>query len=177
MVTNPVVSLSSPAADRRHAIPDAAPRDVRYQVERLAEIWEELQPLFAAHYREISVYPDIPLDMDKERYLQGERAGVLRCYTVRSVGAELVGYAVFIVQRALHYRGSLQAAQDLIFVRRDYRGGGVGGGLISYCDEDLAAIGVQVVSHHTKAHHDFGPLLERLGYTLNERAYTRRLDR
>ncbi len=150
---------------------------VRYQRERLADLWAELAPLIEAHYREISVYPDIPLDPDKERYRQAEDAGMIHCYTARTAAGALIGYAWFVVNTNLHYRSSLQAMQDVIFIHPEHRRGRVGMGLIAHCDDSLRAAGVQVVYHHTKVHHDFGRLLERLGYSLNERVYARRLDR
>jgi hypothetical protein len=47
--------------------------------------------------------------------------------------------------------------------------------LIEHADAQLAAEGVQVVFQHVKTAHNFGPLLERLGYEHVENVYAKRL--
>lgn len=145
--------------------------------ERLSDLWDEMQDLLEAHYREISRYPDIALAPDQSRYAALEKAGRLRTYTARDEG-RLVGYAVFIVTTGLHYRHSLQAKQDVIYLDPSLRGAGAGLKLLRCADEALAAEGVQVVYQHAKlAHPALGRLLEHMGYEPVETVYTRRLDR
>ena len=143
--------------------------------ETVAGIWEEAQPLFAAHWREIAHYPDIPFAPDREMYVQLDESGLLRVFTVRLDG-QLAGYNAFFVKPHPHYSGSLQAAQDVLFLHPDCRNAGIGIRFIDWCDGELAAEGVQVVTQHLKAAHNHGPLLERLGYELMDLIYTRRLD-
>jgi lysylphosphatidylglycerol synthetase-like protein (DUF2156 family) len=57
------------------------------------------------------------------------------------------------------------------------RGHALGAAFIDWCDQQLRAEGVQVVSHHVKLAHDFGPTLARLGYEHVEAMWQRRLDR
>lgn len=147
-----------------------------YQRERSHDLWAEITPLLEVHHREIAHYPDIPLDPDVERYNAAEDAGMLRCYTAR-VGERLVGYATFFLNNNLHYKSSLQAAQDVIFVLPEYRCGRIGISLIKYCDAALRAEGVQATYQHVKAAHNFGPLLERMGYELVDLIYAKRLDK
>lgn len=137
--------------------------------------WEAL-PLFAQHFQEISQYPDIPLDIDLDGYLQQARAGCLRVYTARSAG-QLIGYTVFFVRRNLRYRSSLQASQDVLYLHPAYRKGRVGLKLIRFSEESLKAEGVQVLYQHVKAVRDEGRLMERLGYTLVDLLYAKRLDK
>jgi len=139
------------------------------------EVINEIAPLFEAHFREIAHYPDIPLNVDYDAYLRLEARGCLRIYTIR-VGLELVGYAIFAVARSMHYSGSLQARQDVIYLDPRYRHGRLGFRFIGWCDTQLKAEGVQVVFQHVKAAHNFGPMLERLGYELIDYMYGRRLD-
>lgn len=140
-----------------------------------AALLDEARPLLAEHWREIAPYDDIPLDVDTHHYLAAGEAGVCRCYTVR-VGDQLVGYALFFVRPAPHYAGSLQAAQDVLYLHPSMRGG-AGAEFIAYCDEQLRACGVQVVHHHAKhAHPQLGKALERLGYEPVETIYSKRLD-
>ena len=144
------------------------------QEERPSEIWDEILPMLHAHYEEVGHYKDIPLDPDKSVYLAMEEAGAIKVYTVREEG-KLIGYAAYFIRKHPHHKDSLQASQDIIYVDPKHRGG-VGKRLIKECDERLRELGVQVVYSHLKAKHNFGPMLERMGYELQDLIYSRRLD-
>jgi GNAT superfamily N-acetyltransferase len=126
------------------------------------------------HWKEIATHPDIALSPNKAAYLGIEAQGGLRVYTAR-IDVELVGYAVYFVRHSLHYSDSLQAMQDVLFLRTDLRRGRVGRRLITYADEQLAGEGVQLVRQHVKVAHNFGPLLEQIGYELDEFIFVKRL--
>jgi len=160
-----------------------------YQRETFEECFEEALPILHRHWQEIAHYPDISLNVDVERYLQAERSGVLRIYTARAErladadrqisNIDLVGYAVFSVGMNPHYSASKQAVQDVIYVDQSYRRGAIGLGLIRFCEEQLAAEGVQVILHHVKqAHPKLGYILEhKFGYELVDLIYAKRLDK
>lgn len=98
-------------------------------------------------------------------------------YTAREVDGSLIGYCVYFVKHAPHYAASIQAAQDVLYVARSHRGG-TGYRFIAWCDEQLAAEGVQVVYQHAKvAHPALGRILERQGYEAVDVIYAKRLDR
>jgi hypothetical protein len=148
---------------------------MRFQKESFTEeLFEEAYPLLFQHWREIAHYQDIPLDPNLEGYMAANEAGGLRVYTARDNEGVLVGYAVFIVRRNLHYSSSLQAIQDILYIAPTRRG--LGGYFIHWCDDRLKEEGVQVVYHHVKEAHNFGALMERLGYELVDHIYARRLD-
>lgn len=151
---------------------------VRYQIEPLWSLWDELLPLLVAHWREVAKYQDIQLDPDVEAYTAAEAAGMFVAFTARDWNDEgrLVGYAGYFVRPNMHYRQSKQAVQDVIYIDPSYRLGFTGIKLIKYADEELAKMGVQVVMHHVKVKLNWGPVLERLGYTLSDLIYTKRLD-
>lgn len=157
---------------------------VAFQRESLTPaLWHEAMPLLVAHYQEIAAYQDIPLEPDVSVYAASEAAGIIRCYTARNPcviegcnepGA-LVGYALFFVRPNPHYKSSVQAVQDVIYLAPSVRGG-TGYRFIAWCDAQLKEEGVQAVYHHVKAAHDFGRLLERQGYDLVDLIYAKRLD-
>jgi GNAT superfamily N-acetyltransferase len=147
---------------------------VTIQREPIHDLWVELWPLMVAHWDEIATWQDIPLDPDTDAYEALDEAGMLRLYTVRDEH-RLVGYAAYTVRTHLHYRQSKQAVQDVIFLLAEYRCGRTGMRLIEHADAQLAAEGVQVVFQHVKTAHNFGPLLERLGYEHVENVYAKRL--
>jgi GNAT superfamily N-acetyltransferase len=148
------------------------------QREDLHPFWEDAQPLFAAHWREIAHYLDIPLEPDTEVYERAQAMGMLRIYTVRGTGGDLYGYAMFFVRRNAHYASSLQAVQDVVFIHPEFRLGTLGMRLLKFAEDDLRASGVQVVYHHQKlAHPALGRILERQGYEAVETIWAKRLDR
>jgi len=141
-----------------------------------SRLFEELAHLFEKHYLEISANLDIKLELHVERYLLIENAGGLRMFIARNENDEAIGYAWFFVSHNLHYRESLQAVQDVIYLDRSYRGTGLGKEFIQWCDDQLKTEGCQLVYHHIKARHNFGPMLESIGYKLVDLIYSKRLD-
>lgn len=148
---------------------------MKFQMEKLCDSLEEAKPLLQQHWAEIAHYKDIPLNPDYDSYAKLEQLGRLRIYTARDDQQKLIGYAVYILDHALHYKQILVAKQDIVFVVPNRRGVGVF--LLRYCDEDLKKIGVHMVSHHVKAAHNWGKALEIMGYELQDLMYTKRLDR
>lgn len=167
------------------------------------ELLAEALPLLQAHWSEVAHFQDIPLDVDEEAYLNADALGMLRCYTVRretdvrrgplpstallqegiydqratwSIEQRLVGYALYFVRPNLHYKTSVQASQDVIYLDPSVRGG-TGYRFITWCDDQLRAEGVVAAYQHSKAAHDFGKLLQRQGYELVDLIYAKRLDR
>lgn len=145
-----------------------------FQLENWPVIQKEGFELLKEHYKEIARYHDIELDLDHELYLALDNAKILRVFTARDENKSLIGYAVFFVRKNMHYKNSLQAVQDIIFIKKDRRG--FGQKFILFCDSELKKRGVQVVYHHVKTKHNFGPMLERNGYELIDLIYGRRLD-
>lgn len=137
---------------------------------------DEMMPLLEAHWQEVAHYSDIPLDVDVETYLAAEASGAVRCFTARfAEGDSLAGYAVYTVRHNPHYRGSLQAVQDVLYLHPSVRGG-MGFKFIAWADEQLRGEGVQAVYHHVKVAHDFGKLLARQGYEMVDTIWAKRLD-
>ena len=135
----------------------------------------EMTPLLMAHKDEICLYEDFVFNPDWDLYKYLESNNTLRIFTARENGV-LIGYAGYSVEHNLHYSDVLHASQDVLYLKPDRRGAMVGVKLIKYADEQLAQMGVKLVSHHVKVNNDFGPLLERMGYNLAEKIYERRLD-
>lgn len=145
-----------------------------FQEEDASVVINEGYDLLNEHYKEIAKYQDIELKPDFDVYLQAEKNGALKVYTVRAEDNSLQGYAVFFARANPHYKDSIQAVQDVVFIRKEHRG--FGGAFIQWCDEQLAEAKVQAVYHHVKAKHNWGPMLERMGYELADLVYVKRLD-
>lgn len=141
--------------------------------ESVEDVIEEIKPLLRLHWQEVAHYLDIELDPDWDFYLTSPS---VRVFTARDDG-QLIGYGVFFIGPNRHYKQSIQAVQDILFLHPEYRGGRTGYKLIKFCDEEARKEGAQVIYHHTKARHDFGPLLGHLGYELVDFIYGHRLDK
>jgi|6_EtaG_2_1085325.scaffolds.fasta_scaffold02539_2 hypothetical protein len=143
-----------------------------YQLEKFGDVIDEALPLVIKHYNEIAHYKDIPLDPDTDMYVKMEKLGILKVFTARKSG-ELVGYAVFIVKPNPHYKTSVQAIQDVIYIDPACRG--FGHKFIIWIDLQLKDMGVKVAYQHVKVAYNFGPMLERIGYKLIDYVYGKRL--
>lgn len=142
---------------------------ITYQREGLLPAMREAAVLLRDHYEEIAWRRDkIPLAPDDDRYLNLERAGVLRVYTAR--GPRLIGYSVYMVSTHAHYKETLYANNDVLFIEKQARGT-VGLGLIRFAEAALKAEGVQVVMLHVKTYNDWSPIAERMGYEATDRIF------
>lgn len=158
---------------------------VVYQRESFHDVWDEACPLLTEHWREIAHYDDIVLDPDVAFYARAEEASLLRIYTARladahpapPIAGKLIGYAVYFVRPNPHYRLSLQANQDVLFLLPHYRQAMLGARFLDFTHNELRREGVQVVYQHMKVAHDKEALLTRLGYEPVDRLYAKRLDR
>lgn len=151
------------------------PLDARpvFALERAATVINEIEHLLEQHYQEVTHHRDIPVGCDFEKYQQLDRAGVLRIFTVRIMG-ELVGYSIFSVGTSLHYKSSLQARQDTLFLSAPYRKGLTGYKFIKWVDEQLKAEGVEICYQHGKFVKDIQSIFERLGYEPTYYVYMKR---
>lgn len=132
--------------------------------------------LLVRHWREIAYYQDIPLEVDYPAYEAAEALGKLRIFTVR-IDGELVGYSCYFVNSNPHYKSSVQAVQDVLFLAPEYRKAAIGRTLIAYADHMLAAEGCQVTYQHSKVALPIDALLKRQGYEFIERIWAKRHDR
>lgn len=132
------------------------------------------------HWPEIGHFKDQPIDMDWGKYFEIQALDKLRCFTIRAPLNEsfdiapIIGYAFYIVDFHLHYKTIKVASQDILYVRKPYRG--IGRGFIDWCDHQLKKDGVITVTQHIKPYFDWSPMAESLDYEKAELIYARRLD-
>jgi GNAT superfamily N-acetyltransferase len=121
-------------------------------IENLTETLEELKPFFPAHWLELGLWRDkMPLDPDYAEYLRRDGLGMLTLATVRDDGA-LIGYAVFQIAPAMHYRSTLAAHMDLIYLEPTKRGAGAGRMLGEVLIAELKRRGVGPIYAGSKNH-------------------------
>lgn len=133
----------------------------------------EIEPLLEAHWREIALdHSAAPLDPDWDEYTRLDTLGQLHLLAVRNDGT-LVGYYIGIVKPHLHYKSTLMAFNDVIYIKPEFRQGMVGVRIFKEIEKSLKERGVKKMFMNTKKHHNFGSILERLGYSESDILYTK----
>ncbi len=141
---------------------------ITYHVEKLADILDEMKPMFIEHWNEIALFKEhISLDPDYNKYLEMEAAGLIHVTTARDDGL-LIGYMVVFVVWHLHYRQSKTVVSDIYFLRPQYRRGRIGVKLFQNAEKAWKQDGVQVAYVGAKISNDVTKVWERLGYNVVE---------
>jgi GNAT superfamily N-acetyltransferase len=149
--------------------------NLTYQQEFLTRVKVECQSLIELHWEDIAINKDtIKLNPDWEAYHTLEDLGKLKIFTARSCG-ELVGYFVVVSNRSIHYKDHICATNDVIYLHKDHRKGFAGIRLIKFAEKCLREDGVSVLTINTKVHQPFDKVLDRLGFNLIERVYSKYL--
>jgi len=145
-----------------------------YQDVDLISVLDEFKEVFPAHYDELCVTKEYPLDPDWDSYVSLSKAGRVRTITVRN-DAELIGYIVFFIQPHLHYKQCKTAFEDVYYVKPEYRKGRVGIKMFQYAESVLKGIGVNRMVLHTKVHMDNTRLLEYLKFKMTDKVFSKML--
>jgi len=149
---------------------------MRFTRERYSEaLADEMLPLWNDHHRETANKFYGPLNPQLETYLACDKNGCLYIFTARNKGI-LVGYQVFIVSEQLHSRDQIQAVQDVLYLKPEYRKGLTGYKFMKWCINELKNEGVDVVHQVISARNDFGKILERMGFQLEDLTYAKLLQ-
>lgn len=139
-------------------------QDLTFQVERFADIEEEIHPLHVAHYAETEAYrAGVSLNPDYAHFRRCERDGGLLQFTARA-GDELVGNIRMYLFSNLHTQ-TLSAKEDTFFLTPAARKGFSAIRFWQYMERCLHQIGVQEITTDSKLVNQVGRLNAYLGYT------------
>lgn len=149
---------------------------ITMQVEKMTTCLDDIKPLFHDHWLEIAGNKDtIPLDPDFDRYQILEDQEMLRIFTVRDEG-KLVGYFISFIAPNLHYKTTIYALNDVLYVDPDYRAGTVAYRMFNGAMKDLKDnCNVDMLVIHMKVKFEFRKLLKSLGFTRVEENWERLL--
>lgn len=146
-----------------------------FQREKLTEVFSEVVSTFHIHWHEISDLSDLDFEPDWLIYAQAEIAEEFVFFTARDDHGRIQGYAAFFLRPMLHSKKYRQAFQDALYIKKEARG--FGHKFLKWCDNELAAIGIDSVYHCVTPACDFSPILKRQGYEVTETIYMKRLKR
>lgn len=138
--------------------------NLTFATESIFHLKAEVAPLLLEHWRELG-QKDLTLDPDWTRMALLERAGHFVVFTARDMSRNLRGYAAYITQPHLHYRGATVAFNDVVWLHPDCRRGRDGVLFLRYCEKQLHARRVEKIYCNTKINTNLDALLGRIGYT------------
>lgn len=145
---------------------------ITFNVETVDECLEEIKPLLYAHWEEIAWYKDqVKLNPDYDVYYKLEEQGVLHIVTARDNDV-LIGYYISFVHPNPHYKNTLFAVNDILFVHPDYRGGSTAYRMFKYAFAALKELGAVIITIHMKTDAPFEALCEALGMEKQEYLFT-----
>jgi hypothetical protein len=134
--------------------------------------FKEAQELFVKHYEEIAERTDvIKFDPNVERYRELFKAGIIEIHTARDDG-NLIGYNVWFVMNHLHYKSSLTATSDILYIAPEFRKGFTGVNFLRWTIDEIKKKKPQRILFHMKPQLDFGFILERFGAKYFEKTYS-----
>jgi hypothetical protein len=156
---------ATPATAHRHLM--------RFQAEPFERWHKEAAPMFRAHWELVGRHKEeIPLEVDVERWVKSERAGLVAAFTARTQW-RLDGYALYLTAPSLNYRGRVFAYCHAIYIEpRELEG-------LKACASRASSSSATPSSRrgcvksvmHMKLAHDFGRMVARLGYEESERLW------
>lgn len=140
---------------------------ISFNWETIGELRRDIGPLAREHWLEVAHHKDkVALDPRWEEYERIERNKGLIVITARRDG-ELVGYAIWLFQEHLHYRGHTVAMNDVIYLAPSFRG--VSGlRFVRHNDYVLRVLGADRILWHIKPDHNWSKILTRMGYKQEE---------
>jgi GNAT superfamily N-acetyltransferase len=135
-----------------------------FAVERFSNVYEELKPLLARHYAEISLHAARGFELKPQEhvYRAREAAGELLMMIGRERG-RIVAYLVAFVAPGLHYADCLTAIGDIFYVDPDCRNARVGLQLLRATENELRRRRVALWFTGEKLKFPAAPLFRRVG--------------
>lgn len=133
------------------------------QIERMADIQSEMEPIHKAHWEETEGYRHgLGLNFDYARVIDYETRGMYLLFTLRCDG-ELVGNCGIYLNQSTHTQKKV-ATEDTIFILADHRKGGTSRWFHDRVEDALKDMGVSETRITVKLANRAQKLFERWGY-------------
>lgn len=137
------------------------------------DLLSEAEDLLLSHWQEIAIYRDkISLNPDYAHYITLQSKGELRVITAR-VDNKLVGYCVFIIGPGPHYKDTLFAENDILYITEEHRKGFNALRMLRFAEVRLKRIGVDVMLLSMKQSHPFHSLCKAMRMDPYEISYSK----
>ena len=150
-----------------------------YAAEGFGAMFAEAEPLIMEHAAEVGLLT-MPVNFrpDVTHYMVLQQAGMMHWFTMRSERpgpargrgpGELVGYAMWFLVPALIFGGVKMAANEAIYVRPAQRY--YAAGFMAFCEGEMRKAGARLLTYTMWADKEAARLLERRGFTVQQRTY------
>lgn len=146
------------------------------QVEQYKDVLDDHgRALLKRHHAELALdQEEVEYAPDWERYDRLDKLGHLSIVTLREKGI-IVGYCVTHVMPELHYKTTLTATMDILWIAPEYRENMGSLRLMREVHKELKRRGVKRVYMGSKLHKDISKLFRALGYTPMELWFSKML--
>ena len=133
------------------------------------------EQLFAEHWDEIALNKRVMvLKPDEDRYRTMEANGMLLAIAA-VVDGVVVGYSVNFTMNHLHYADLCVCSNDLLYIAKDHRQGGVGLRLMRATEDAARKRGAQMMLWHAKPNTALAEILPRQGYGVQDIIFSREI--
>lgn len=145
---------------------------MQYKIEDLIDDWDEVLRMSELCFDEVDQMKqyDFQFELDYDQYVAMNEAGMLRYYTMYNDNDEKVGFAVFIIGKSLHCKGTFMAQSDGMYIEPEYRGEHFKE-FIELIKVDLKSEGVHWFTYTVKSWMDSGKLGKAIDCELYEHTY------
>jgi len=145
---------------------------ITYQEESYKAMFtSEFRALTEEHWQEVGGFnkEKVKLSVNWDMYKALGKAGNLILYIIKYTD-KVIGYCLFIKALHPHYRNTLIAENDILYLIPSFRKGYTGYKFLKYCVEDLKKK-VDIILLSMKVKHSYEVIAKRLGFTLMDCLY------
>ncbi len=149
---------------------------MRYQVETVDEVFDEIKYLATLSHRELGLEDMFGhIALHKASYKELEEKKALLIVSVREEKSnELVGYAIYFIAQSI-FNKKKQAESHSFFIKKEERKGFNALLLFSFAEEQLAKRNVEIVLQKINTSRDISRFFERMKYTQIEKVFVKEL--
>jgi GNAT superfamily N-acetyltransferase len=141
----------------------------------LADIDGKTDSLFQEHYEEIARNKEIMvLKPNWPQYYAVEKAGALFIH-VATQDDEVIGYSINFVANHFHYADLKYCQNDVLFIKKEFRGGRLGLRLMKATEKHAKSLGCKLMLWHCKPNTPLNEILPRLNYGVQDVIYSKEI--
>jgi len=141
----------------------------------LADIEGITDSLFQEHYEEIARNKELMvLKPNWPQYYVVEKAGALFIH-VATQDDEVIGYSINFVANHFHYADLKYCQNDVLFIKKEFRGGRLGLRLMKASEKHAKSLGCKLMLWHCKPDTPLNEILPRLKYGVQDVIYSKEI--
>ena len=167
-------SVTVTASDACTLAKNRAPK-TEIKLSTIADIDGRTDSLFQEHYEEIARNKEImKLKPNRPMYHALEETGALFLHAAMQ-GDDFIGYSINIVQHHLHYADLKYCQNDVLFIKKEFRGGRIGLRLMKATENHAKSLGCKLMLWHCKPDTPLNEILPRLKYGVQDVIYSKEI--